>query len=56
MLAAVPLKKGQPLFELRSSKEGALSDKIKIVFPRGVAAPSGKIGVPLYKRGGHSLT
>jgi hypothetical protein len=54
MLAAVPLIKGWPPFELRSSKGGALSDKIKIVFLRGAAAPSGKIGIPLYKRGGLS--
>jgi hypothetical protein len=55
-LAAVSLIKGWPPFELRSSKGGALSDKIKIVFIRGAAAPLGKIGVPLYKRGGRSLT
>jgi hypothetical protein len=54
--ATVSLIKGQPLFELRSSKGGALSDKIKIVFLRGAATPSGKIGIPLYKRGGRSLT
>jgi hypothetical protein len=56
MSAAVSLIKGWLPFELRSSKGGALSDKIKIVFLRGVAAPLGKIGVPLYKRDGHSLT
>jgi hypothetical protein len=56
MSAAVSLIKGWPPFKPRSSKWGALSDKIKIVFLRGAAAPLGKIGIPLYKRGSRSLT